>query len=145
MPIAHHAYPQGHRCGRFGALAIHGLALHSSPITAADRIAMRTFGTIALALCACVPIGADAAEFLNDMDDTIVELYVGGVDVLADSGAWIVHSGTFELSSPAGPRDVRVVFDGGQECTIAGVDFAQTPLLSIDPGNCNDQLGGTDQ
>lgn len=106
---------------------------------------MRTFAAIAITFCACVSINASAAEFLNDMDDTIVELHVGGEDVLADSGSWIVHSGTFEVRDPAGPQDVRIVFDGGQECTIAGVDFAQTPLLSIDASNCNDHLAGTEQ
>ena len=105
---------------------------------------MRTFAAIAITICACEPIGANAAEFSNDMDDTIVELHVGGEDVLADSGSWIVHSGTFELRDPAGPQDVRIVFDGGQECTIAGVDFAQTPLLTIDPSNCDDHLAGSD-
>jgi hypothetical protein len=105
---------------------------------------MRTFAAFAFTLCACAPMAASAAEFVNDMDDTIVELYVGGEDVLADSGTWLVHSASFEVSDPAGPQDVLVVFDGGQRCMIAGVDFAQTPLLSIDPSNCVDSLVGSD-
>lgn len=105
---------------------------------------MRTFARLAFTLCACAPTGASTAEFLNDMDDTIVELYVGSDEVLADSGEWLVHSATFEMHDPAGPQDVRVVFDGGQQCTIAGVDFAQTPLLSIDSSNCIDPLVGSD-
>lgn len=105
---------------------------------------MRTFTALAFTFCACAPMGASAAEFVNEMDDTIVELYVGGEDVLSDSGTWLVHSASFEVSDPEGPQEVVVVFDGGQRCTIAGVDFAETPLLTIDPGNCIDRLVGED-
>lgn len=98
---------------------------------------MRTFAAISLTLAICAPASANAATIYNEIEqDTVVEIYIGSEEVLAASGRLITSGDSFELpTEPTGPQDLRIRFESGHECTITGVDFAQSPEFVIGP-NC---------
>lgn len=98
---------------------------------------MRTLAAISLTLALCAPASASAATIYNQMEqDTVVEIYINGEEVLAASGLLITSGDSFELpTEPTGPQELRIRLDSGHECTIAAVDFAQTPEFVIGP-NC---------
>ena len=98
---------------------------------------MHRLAAISLSLAIFTPVSAHAATIYNEIEqDTVVELYINGEEVLAASGLQITSGDSFELpTEPTGPQELRIRLDSGHECTIADVDFAQTPEFVIGP-NC---------